>query len=116
MLPKQSVSAGAMSKVLLMGVVLKLAGATAAMPGRNVSFLHNRMVFMRLHLRLTPFTFIFCVFQTSQLRSMLFHVLCMQELRVQFVLAPSALQKVADGQQDRNIARPTRAAQFHKTF
>lgn len=47
---------------------------------------------------------------------MLFHVLCMQELRVQFVLAPSALQKVADGQQDRNIARPTRAAQFHKTF
>ena len=38
MLPKQSVSAGVMSKVLLMGVVLKLAGATAAMPGRNVFF------------------------------------------------------------------------------
>ena len=48
---------------------------------------------------------------------MLFHVLCMQE-RVQFVLAPSALQEmqeVADGQQDRNIARPTLAAQFYTT-
>lgn len=63
MLPKQSVSAGVMSKVLLMGVVLKLAGATAAMPGRNVSFLHKRMVFIRLRLRLTPFTFIFVCFK-----------------------------------------------------
>ena len=49
------------------------------------------------------FTFLPLYFVDFKL--LVFHVLC-EELRVQFVLAPSAFKEVADGQQDKNIARP----------